>query len=74
VTRWAEILRYAPSRAVLAKAPCANMLVDVVVGVSLIHREKRRPEVFGRGMALLWLLATEPAVREVSFAVTCIHT
>jgi len=50
---------------VLVEEACAEELTNIVVSVSARHLEKRRPEVFGRGMALLWLLSKEKSVQSV---------
>ncbi len=44
---------------------CAKELTRVVVDVSALHREKRAPEIFGKGLAVLWAMADEDGFMKV---------
>ncbi len=44
---------------------CAKQLAKVVCNVSALYRDKRSPEIFGRGCAVLWAMAQEEEVRKL---------
>ena len=59
------ISRYENARSVMGSGECARELAKIVWNVSAIYREKRSPEIFGRGCAILWAMASEAEIKKV---------
>ncbi len=62
-----NLSRYDKAREVMGGGKCASVLSKTVCDVSAMYREKRTPEIFGKGCALLWAMSEQEEVKKVEW-------